>query len=183
MDLGSNIRARRAARKLTLEQLAEESRVSRAMLSDIERGAKNPTIKIVCQIAAALECSVSQLVGEAVGEALSVTRRGAEQTWVDPQTGIRRRLLAPALVQRGLEVIGYTLPPGTTTGALPAHPPGTMEHITLTTGQLHCRLGSEEVTLAPGDTVLFPAHVEHAFSNPGAEPCEYFLLISWGRLG
>ncbi|MGI8588861.1 MAG: helix-turn-helix domain-containing protein [Chloroflexia bacterium] len=181
MELGDNIRERRAARDLTLEALAEQSGVSRAMLSDIERGARNPTIKVVCQVAAALDCTVSQLVGEAAGEALTVTRREDAQVWMDPQTEVTRVLLAPALVRRGLEVVEYTIPPGAGTGALPPHPPGTMEHITVEVGQLHCRLGPEDVLLAAGDSLFFPADVEHTFANPGTEPCRYFLLIVWGH--
>ncbi|MDQ2808326.1 MAG: cupin domain-containing protein, partial [Chloroflexota bacterium] len=51
------------------------------------------------------------------------------------------------------------------------------EHLTLITGTLVCRLGPHTVTLAPGDSLAFQADVPHAFSNPGSDPCAYFLVI------
>jgi transcriptional regulator with XRE-family HTH domain len=64
MELGNNIRARRTEHGMTLDALAEKSHVSRAMLSDIERDAKSPTIRVITQIAAGLGCTISELLGE-----------------------------------------------------------------------------------------------------------------------
>ncbi len=55
------------ALSLTLEALAERAGVSRAMISDIERDVKNPTIKVLSQIAEGLKCTVSSLLGEQPG--------------------------------------------------------------------------------------------------------------------
>ncbi|MDQ3833310.1 MAG: helix-turn-helix domain-containing protein, partial [Actinomycetota bacterium] len=42
--LGTRVRELRLVRGLTLEALAERSSVSRAMISKLERGDKNPTL-------------------------------------------------------------------------------------------------------------------------------------------
>jgi len=184
MDIPANIRRRRLAHSLSLEALAVRAGVSRAMLSDIERGSKNPTVKLLCNIAAALDCTVSDLLGEATPAALapiSLVRAGDRQRLIDPQSGIERHLLAPAFVARGLEVIWYTIPPHTESDVFPPHPPGTAEHLTLVTGTLVCRLGAQAIALAPGDSLSFQADVPHAFANPGTEPCAYFLLIDSRR--
>ena len=184
MDLGGSIRARRTALGLNLDALADRSGVSRAMLSDIERGAKNPTVKVVSQIAAGLGCTVSDLLGEpapGAPDALQVVRQGERRVLIDPQSGVERHLLAPAFVRRNLEIVWYSIPPGQSTGAFPPHPAGTAEHLTVVEGQLRCRLGTEEVLLAAGDSLFFPADVAHAFANPGAVPCHYFLVIDSRR--
>src|SRR4051794_24291762 len=93
------------------------------MLSEIERGVKNPTIRVVCQIAEGLETTVSALIGEAPArdERLPVVVRRAErQTLVDPQSGVERQLLSPAYQGRGVEVLWYRIPAGESTGPLPA---------------------------------------------------------------
>jgi len=185
-DLGSSIRARRAGLGLSLEALAGRSGISRAMLSAVERGAKNPTIKVVCQIAEALGCTVSELLGEPehdLPEMVEVVRGAEQAVLIDPQTGAERRLLAPAFVRHGIEILRYTIPPGGTTGPFPPHRRGVHEHMTVVTGSVVCCLGETRVSLAAGDSASFPADVSHTFHNSGDEPVQYFLVIDSSRAG
>ena len=179
MELGGRIRARRGGLGLTLQGLEARSGVSRAMLSEIERGAKNPSIKVVCQIAEGLGCTVSELLGEHVPAppGPTVVRREERRVLVDPHSGVERHLLAPAFQQRGIEIVWYVIPPGGDTGAFPPHRPGVAEHITVVEGRLRCRLGGGELTLETGDSVSFAADIEHRFHNPGPAPCRYLLVI------
>ena len=186
MELGQAIHARRAALGLTLEALATRAQVSRAMLSAIERGTKNPTIKVLCQIAEGLACSVSQLIGEHDAELpadLMVVREDARTRLIDPRSGVERHNLAPSFQRRGIEVLWYMIPPGRGTGAFPPHRLGVEEHITVVQGRLHCRLGGQELWLEAGDSIAFQAQLTHAFHNPGPAPCHYFLIIDASRLG
>ena len=178
IDLGRAIRARRGELRLTLNALAEQAQVSRAMLSDIERGTKIPSIRVVCQIAEALDIPVSRLLGEqGTSEMISVVRAGERQRLIDPQSGAERQLLAPTFLRRGVEVLWYVIPPEQKTGVFPAHRQGVAEHITVIQGRLRCNLGTEEVTLDAGDSVSFDASVPHEFQNLGSNPCRYLLII------
>jgi len=183
MNLGGNIRARRSSLGLTLDALSRRVGVSRAMLSDIERGAKNPTVKVASQIAEGLGCTVSQLLGEPATGSPTLVRRDERRVLVDPRSGVERHLLSPAFQRRGIEVLWYVIPPGRGTGAFPPHRLGVEEHITVVQGRLECRFGSDEAGLAAGDSLFFPADVEHDFHNPGPEPCHYFLIIDSSRAG
>lgn len=58
-SIGERIRALRAENGLTLDQLAAESGVSRAMISRIERGEASPTASLLARICAALGLSLS----------------------------------------------------------------------------------------------------------------------------
>ncbi len=58
------LRRLRRDRGWSLRTLAERSGVSAAMLSEIERGAKSPTVRLAYQIARALDCSISALLGD-----------------------------------------------------------------------------------------------------------------------
>jgi len=59
--LGDNVRAKREARELSQEKLAELADLDRTYISGIERGARNPTILSALRIAKALKTSVSDL--------------------------------------------------------------------------------------------------------------------------
>ncbi|HEX5699055.1 MAG TPA: helix-turn-helix transcriptional regulator, partial [Rubrobacter sp.] len=61
--LGDRVRELRRRRSLTLEELAERSGVSRAMISKLERGEKNPTLVVAAKVAEGLGVSLSRLLG------------------------------------------------------------------------------------------------------------------------
>jgi transcriptional regulator with XRE-family HTH domain len=52
--LGRNVRAHRKRLGLSQEQLALETEMKRSYLSDLERGTRNPSVKAIERLAAAL---------------------------------------------------------------------------------------------------------------------------------
>lgn len=60
--LGSNVRRLRDAKGLSQEKFAFEAGIHRTYISDIERGARNPTITVVEKLAAALGVCASDLL-------------------------------------------------------------------------------------------------------------------------
>ena len=61
-QLGMRIRYLRKNKKMSIEDLALEAGINKNYLSDLERGKRNPTIKVMEKIAVALEISISELV-------------------------------------------------------------------------------------------------------------------------
>jgi transcriptional regulator with XRE-family HTH domain len=60
--LGFAVRALRVEREMTLEALAKASDLHWTYLSGIERGRRNPTLKVLAAIAAALDIKMSELI-------------------------------------------------------------------------------------------------------------------------
>ena len=60
--LGKNLRELRLAKGWSQEEFAHQARIHRTYISDLERGARNPTIKILEQLAAALSVTASKLL-------------------------------------------------------------------------------------------------------------------------
>ena len=60
--LAINLRRLRLAKSLSQEAFADEAGVHRTYVSDLERAARNPTIKVVETLATALGVSVSELL-------------------------------------------------------------------------------------------------------------------------
>lgn len=58
---GDNIRSRRAAQKLSQEQLAERADLDRTYISGVERGVRNLSLLSAVRIAGALRASVAEL--------------------------------------------------------------------------------------------------------------------------
>jgi transcriptional regulator with XRE-family HTH domain len=180
--LGERVRALRRERGWTLELLAERSGVSRAMISKLERGEKNPTLVVAAKIAEGLGVSLSQLVGVEEKRAVVVVPRERRMTMRDPETGFERQLLSPSFGGRGVEFIRNVVPEGSTSGEFPPHRRGVEEYVVVERGRLRAVLGGEEYFLDEGDAAYFEADVAHRFDNAGEGECSYYLVIdSKGR--
>jgi transcriptional regulator with XRE-family HTH domain len=180
--LGERVRALRRERGWTLEMLAERSGVSRAMISKLERGEKNPTLVVAAKVAEGLGMNLSRLVGVEEKRKVVVVPRGRRMTMRDPETGFERQLLSPSLGGRGVEFMRNVVPEGSTSGELPPHRRGVEEYVVVERGRLRAVLGGEEYVLEEGDAAYFEADVAHRFDNAGVGECSYYLVIdSKGR--
>lgn len=178
--LGARVRQLRKERQLTLEALAERSGVSRAMLSKIERGEKNPTLVVAARIAEGFGITLSRLVGMEERREVVVVPRSRRMVMRDPETGFERQLLSPSFGRRGVEFVRNVVPEGSTSGEFPPHRKGVEEYIAVERGRLRAVLGGEEYLLEEGDALYFEADVTHRFDNAGEGACSYYLVIDSG---
>ncbi len=175
--LGERIRDLRRERGLTLDLLAQRSGVSRAMISKLERGEKNPTVVVAAKVAEGLEVSLSHLVGVEERREVIVVPRERRMVMRDPQTGFERQLLSPSFGGRGIEFMRNVVPEGSSSGEFPAHRRGVEGYIVVESGRLRALLGSEDYLLEEGDALYFEADVPHRFDNAGEGECSYYLVI------
>jgi transcriptional regulator with XRE-family HTH domain len=175
-QLGERVRALRRERGWTLELLAERSGVSRAMISKLERGEKNPTLVVAARVAEGLGVSLSQLVGIEARREIVVVPKERRMVMRDPETGFERQLLSPSFGGE-LEFIRNVVPEGSTSGEFPPHRRGVEEYVVVEKGRLRAILGSEEHVLEEGDAAYFEADVAHRFDNAGVGECSYYLVI------
>ncbi|MBO1004311.1 helix-turn-helix domain-containing protein [Pseudogracilibacillus auburnensis] len=179
MKFGINVKRIRRKKNLTLEELADRSKVSRSMLSMIERGEKNPTIQVASQIAEGLEVTISYLLGEQEKQEVIFIRENERLVYKDETSGVERHLLSPSFSGKGLEFILHILPPLQSTGTFPAHRKGVKECIHVTHGKLQIELGEQPkiFVLEKGDSIYFEADLKHRLTNLVNEECQFYLII------
>lgn len=185
--LAPRIRQLRRERAMTLEALAVRSGVSRAMLSKVERGEKNPSISVVTRIARGLGLSLTALLalgtpGGAGGAGepgpVRVLRRGARRSYQDPETGLAREVLSPPeAASAGIEVVRHRIPPGRSSGPLPPYEHPISKHVAVEEGTLTLEVGGVRHVLSAGDTAWFDIETGYAFLNEGDRPLAYLLVI------
>ena len=66
-EVGSRIRALRAERSMTVQQLADRSQISRRLLTQIELGQANPSLVTITRIARQLGVDFTDLLGRSAG--------------------------------------------------------------------------------------------------------------------
>jgi transcriptional regulator with XRE-family HTH domain len=177
--VGQAIKERREGLSLTLRALASKSGISASMISDIERGAKSPTISTLSVLAAALGVPTSTLVDTAIPASgrIHVVRGSEQHPLIDPATGARRQGLGPALTGSKIEFLRYVVPPHITAGPFAAHASGTIEHIHVAAGAIRVVVGNEAVRLEDGDSCSCIADALHLFDNAGGDVEALIYLV------
>ena len=176
VELGARIRLERQQRRLSLDALAARAGVSRSMLSDVERGAKVPTVLVLDRIATGLGTSIARLLGEERSSTVVVLRREAQDVVVDP-AGWERRILSPVLPGVEFEFMRTTIHPGVDAGVFSPHAAGALEWVAIEHGTLLLTINGTPYTLNTGDSIYYDGDCWHGFTNPGDAPCVYYLAM------
>src|SRR5215204_2990416 len=101
---GARVRAARQRQELTLDALAAAG-ISRATLSNLERGEHSPSLTAATNVARALRVSLAELLGDEERRPVVTIPKAERLVFRDPTTGIERQLLSPAFAGRGIEFI------------------------------------------------------------------------------
>jgi transcriptional regulator with XRE-family HTH domain len=172
--IASRVRAERRQRRWTLDELAARSAVSRRLLVQIEHAEANPSLATLLKLAAALDVTLTELVSqEPEARPVAVTPVQDAMTLWSTEAGSSARLL----VSHGpLELWSWTLTPGDRRTSEP-HRPGSLELLTVKTGNIALDVGDHHVEIPTGDSAWFDATWPHAYTNPGATAATFTLVV------
>jgi XRE family transcriptional regulator, regulator of sulfur utilization len=175
-ELGRRVRDERLRRGLSLQRLSQRSRVSRSMISAIERGAKAATVIVLDRIATGLDTSLSRLLEEET-KARVILLRHSRQKVARAASGWERRILSPVLPGVEFELMRTTLGPGVDAGMFLPHAHRSREYVAVEKGTLLLTLDGEAHTLNAGDSIYYDGDCMHGFRNPSRVPCVYYLAM------
>ena len=174
--LGARLRRERTGRGFSLKTLAARASVSRSMLSEVERGAKVPSVLVLDRIATALDTSIARLLDEERAAPVILMRRN-EQHVAKEAPGWERRILSPVLPGIEFEFMRTTIGPRVDAGAFSPHAPGSREYLAMESGTLLLTIDSVEHELSAGDSIYYAGDCIHAFKNPRNKLCIYYLAM------
>lgn len=175
--IARNLKERREARKLSLDQLARASGVSRSMLAQIERGEANPSISTVWKIANGLKVSFTSLLQR---HEPSVEVVGADETEPlrEDEGRLRNWPIFPFDEKTRFEIFRMEIDAG---GELrsEAHPEATQEYITVFAGELTVQVGEKTYRVSTGDAIRFSADQAHGYRNDGTEMVRLSMVLQY----
>jgi transcriptional regulator with XRE-family HTH domain len=177
--VAENLRQRRKARSMSLDDLARASGVSRAALSQIETCKSNPTVGVLWKIAVGLGVPFAELIGAPRSGAV-VLRRADSQVLRSSDGKFESRPLAPAGASPMVELYELRLS-ARATHASEAHAPGTHEMLVVLSGGLRMHVDGETYELGAGDSIAFAADRPHAYENPASSEARYHNVIVYER--
>lgn len=180
-SIADRLKALRIAKGLTLDQLAEQSGVSRAMISRIERAQASPTAALLARLCSALGQSLSVFFAH-TEDSSPLARFAQQPVWKDPETGYRRRSVSPPGTGSPIDVVEVEFPPGAVVhfASQPASR-NQWQHVWLFEGRMELTVGDVVHVLDAGDCLHMNIGDVHAFRNPTQNIARYAVIIDLGR--
>jgi transcriptional regulator with XRE-family HTH domain len=186
--LGTRLRVERERRGLSLRELARRLEVSPSLVSQIETGKTQPSVRTLYAIVTELGVSLDELFAPAgdhdsspapPGRAMpgdvrppvgfGRVQRAAERDVIDLGSGVRWERLT-TWNDRDVEFLYAVYEAGGSSspdGSLMRH--NGRELGIVLTGQLGVKVGFEDTVLGPGDSIAFDSAIPHRLHNDGDE--------------
>lgn len=178
--IGQKIRLRRKVRGLSLKDVADRSRLSIGLVSQVERGLSTPSLRALNQICSALDMPIRWLFdgSEAPGEEEFVVVRARHRRHLDlGSKGMAKDLMSPDAVPE-IQMMRIIIHPGGSSGDSPYNHPAGAKCGTVLEGQFGLMVDGQEYVLAPGDSFAFRATSQHRFWCAGDNPCQVIWVVT-----
>lgn len=177
--VGKKLKAIRLKSDLTIQELAERSRVSSNMISRIERGLTIPSVEILMKLAVVFGKSINYFVEEvSTTHEIVYSSPGARDTTVYED---ERNMLTESFTSglRDPQFMSFlcTIPKNGQSGSQNMYHPGD-ELIYLLEGSLQVIIGQETYQLNTGDSLSFKSHLPHRWVNTGDSDARVVWTLS-----
>lgn len=180
--IGERLKSLRAASGLTLDQLADRSGVSRAMISRIERAEASPTAALLARLCEGLGLTLSAFFAPEEPSSSPLSRRAQQRLWRDPTTGYLRRSVSPPGMPSPVDIVEIEFPAGARVSFPPREESRVMtQHVWLFEGMLDMVFADATHRLQPGDCLFMDIGDAFDFYNPSDKPARYAVILNRGR--
>jgi len=171
----------RALKKITLEELAVSTGLTKSYLSKIERGISVPSIATAMKLANAFEVAVGDLVGaDAQPNEFIIVRKEQRKRFNRSRgqdVGYRYEAIAPTVTQ-GLFEAFVMQPPVNELAPRDTFENRGEEMIFVLKGKMELSLPNHRVTLDTGDCIMFKGYLPHRSVSVGKQQAEALVIVT-----
>ena len=169
-DIGGRLRLVREQLGLSQRQLARQSGVANATISQIEAGKLNPTVSLLKKTLDGIPMSLGDFFSDELQAEERMFYRAGELIEI-AEGGVSYRQVGTRLAGRAIQLLKECYQPGAGTGRHALSHEGEECGIILA-GRLEVTVGDATTVLSAGDAYYFKSNQPHHFRNTGNEPCE-----------
>jgi XRE family transcriptional regulator, regulator of sulfur utilization len=178
--LGKTIMRLRKAYNMSLGELSEQSGVAKSIISQIERNETNPTIGTVWRLSRALDTTIDEVLKDEQQPNFVEHQTKAGIPLLESQDGLCRLAIIGALnLVEYLQWYDFRAETGGVLESDP-HPPGTIEHLYLITGELEVTVADEIRRLVAGESLRYHGDRPHKIVNVGRTPAHATMVLVEG---
>lgn len=173
--IGSRLRELRGASELSLRELGAATGLSATLLSQIERGVTEPSLKTLRLLADHFGQSISTLFQESGLDQAHVTRPGERPWLTSPRGAVQYERLTYGNGQ--LEVLRGVLDPGEASSEEPrCHE--AVECAYVLAGQLTVEQAGRRYLVESGEALTMKSSLPHRYLNRGTVPAEFIVSVT-----
>ena len=172
-----SIKSYRKTQKLSLDELSRRAAVSKGMLVEIEKGVANPSIALLCKIAAALGLSVADLVNVTSEPAAYLIAKDDIPLLWSGDNGGSARLLAGTQGPDMIELWRWEMFPGERYHSS-GHPVGTVELLHVEQGELTLAVADSELRVAQGCSAVAKTDSPHYYQNSSNQVLIFTMTVA-----
>ncbi len=173
--IGERLKEIRTNRKLSLDEAAKLTQVSKPMLGQIERGQSIPTITTLWKIATGLKVPLSSFLEQQQTE-YSVIDIGEKEIIFEDNGRMRAYTLFSYDPIRNVEIFYIEFDEGCRHKS-DKHNDGVEEYVFVLTGKLQLVLNEKEIVVGEKQAIRFRADIPHGYHNPFDEKCTIYNTI------
>lgn len=175
--VSQRIKQYRKQKKLSLDELSRRANVSKGMLVEIEGCKANPSIALLCRLAAAMGVSVADFVDvSSKPDVHIIDARDIPELWTGEKGGYAR-LLAGSGGPEMTELWLWEMQPGEKFES-PGHPSGTFELLYVRSGTLTLNVRESVYQLTQGCSATAKTDVPHGYENRGDQPVVFMMTVN-----
>jgi transcriptional regulator with XRE-family HTH domain len=177
-EIGKRINAFRTQKRITLEQLANQTGFTKGYLSKVEKSKKSPPVSTLGIIARALGVTISALLGEEATRTSFCLVRKDERPLIardGSAFGYSYEAMAYKYPNKIMEPFILTLPVKPKKRTLYRHEGE--EILFVIQGTMRFLHGNEEYVVNEGDCIYFDSNLPHWGESTGPEEVKCFMVI------
>jgi transcriptional regulator with XRE-family HTH domain len=175
-EIGRRLRDIRTRMKLSQRQLARQSGVANATISQIEAGKLNPTVSMLKRVLDGIPINLSEFFGDEFESESQIFFRDGDLTEI-ADGDVSFLQVGANLHNKSVQMIRERYQPGAGTGKHAITHEGE-ECGFILSGRLQVTVGEQTAILRAGEAYYFKSSQPHNFHNPGNEPCELITACS-----
>jgi transcriptional regulator with XRE-family HTH domain len=175
--IGQRLRALRAERAWSLDDVAGRTGISRASLSRLENAEVSPTASMLGRLCAAYGMTLSRLMHQAEGDFQPLVGPASQPVWVDPSVAFERRSVSPPAQTLAGEVLECLLGAGVSIDYDAPPRPGLEHHLVLVDGRLAITIDGRRFDLQAGDCLRYLLFGPSRFETPETSAARYLLFM------
>lgn len=173
--IADSLKRLRADKKLSIDNVAKLTGVSKSMLGQIERGEVNPSVSTLWKISNGLKISFTQLMNRPESD-IEIVEKDKIQSLIEDEGKVRNFPIFSFDSSRRFEMYSLELDAGGYLEA-EAHPHNTQEFMTVFSGELTIIVNGQDFVVTTGNSMRFKADNPHAYKNSGDTICTLSMVI------
>ncbi|MGX7012801.1 helix-turn-helix domain-containing protein [Vagococcus silagei] len=170
-----NLNKIRIERQLTLDQLAALTQLSKAVLSQIEKGDTNPTINTIWKICDGLNIPYTSLLESQIPTTASVMTKERALFQSEDQNRFRVYCYYSDTSQRNFELFQIEIDPGANYTSI-GHSKKSDEYIMVLEGELTLTANQQTLTIKTDEATTFKANSPHTYENRSNQLIKAILI-------